>query len=48
MFNTLQPRQDGCHVADYTFKLTVFYENVCILIQILSAIFSWGQIDSID
>ena len=34
MFNTLRPRQNGCHFADDSLKCIFLNENVCISIDI--------------
>ena len=33
-FNTLRPRQNGCHFPDNIFKVIFFYENCWVLFQI--------------
>ena len=39
-FNTLRPRQDGCHFADAIFRCIFFNENCCILIKLFRRIYA--------
>ena len=47
LFNTLRPRQNGRHFADYIFKRIFFNENVCISIEISLKFVPKGPIDNI-
>ena len=47
LFNTLRPRQNGCHSADDIFKCIFLNENVQILIQFSLKFVSKGTINNI-
>ena len=47
LFNTLRPRQDGCHFPDDIFKCIFLYENVWILIWISLMFVPNGPINNI-
>ena len=47
LFNTLGPRQNGCHFEDYTFKCIFLKENVRIAIKISLKVVRKGPIDNI-
>ena len=47
LFNTLRPRQNGCHFADDTFKRIFLNENVIISIQISLKFVPKGPINNI-
>ena len=46
-FNTLRPKQNGCHFADDTFKHIFMNENVRILINISLKFVPKGPINNI-
>ena len=46
-FNTLRPRQNGCHFADDTFKSIFMNENATLLIEISLKFFPKGPINNI-
>ena len=46
-FNTLRPRQNGCHFADDIFKCIFLNENIWILIKISLKFVHQGQINNI-
>ena len=46
-FNTLRPRQNGCHFADDTFKRIFLNDNVKILIRISLKFVRYGRIYNI-
>ena len=48
LFNTLKPRQNGCHFADDTFKCIFLNENVWIPITICLAFVPKGPINNIQ
>ena len=46
-FNTLRPRQNGCHFPDYIFKYIFLNENVWISIEMSPKFVSKGPINNI-
>ena len=46
-FNTLRPRQNGCHLADNIFKCIILNENVWIRIKISLRLVPKGPINNI-